>query len=150
MRTQLDYAKAGIVTEEMKQAVVGESISAEQLRDLIGEGVAVLPKNIRRSFPTIRAIGRNLKTKVNANLGTSGECASQELERAKLKASLDAQTDSIMTCLPEATCPSFVTSSSSTRPSWWEPCPFIPWPRKRWPNTEPLETMDSDQLLRRH
>ncbi len=98
MRTQLDFAKAGIVTEEMKQAVVGESISAEQLRDLIGEGLAVLPKNIRRSFSTIRAIGRNLKTKVNANLGTSGECASQELERAKLKASLDARTDSIMAC----------------------------------------------------
>ena len=96
MITQLDHAKAGIVTEEMKKAVDGESISAEELRGLIAGGQAVVPKNINHDFSILRAIGRNLKTKVNANIGTSGECCSIELEREKLKAALDAKTDSIM------------------------------------------------------
>lgn len=96
MMTQLDYAKAGTVTEEMKKAVEGEPVSAEELRDLIAAGHAVLPGNINHPFPIRRAIGRNLKTKVNANLGTSGECCSMDLEAEKLKAALDAKTDSIM------------------------------------------------------
>jgi phosphomethylpyrimidine synthase len=96
MPTQLDYAKKGIVTEEMKRAVVDEPVTAEELRDLIAAGHAVLPKNINRSFPILRAIGKGLKTKVNANLGTSGECSMLDLESEKLKASLRAKTDSIM------------------------------------------------------
>lgn len=96
MNTQLDYAKAGIVTEEMKQAAADEPVSAEQLRQLIAEGRAVLPKNRNHSFPLLRAIGDGLKTKVNANLGTSGECADIALERVKLEASLRAKADSIM------------------------------------------------------
>lgn len=148
MRTQLDYAKAGIVTEEMKQAVVGESISAEQLRDLIGEGVAVLPKNIRRSFPTIRAIGRNLKTKVNANLGTSGECASQELERAKLKASLDAQTDSIMDLSTGGDLSELRHFFLEHSPVMVGAVPIYSVATETVAKHQPLETMDSDQLLR--
>ncbi len=96
MPTQLDYAKAGQITEEMKQAVAGEPVGAEELREAIAAGHAVLPKNHNHSFPIIRAIGRGLKTKVNANLGTSGECHSIELEKDKLDAALRAKTDSIM------------------------------------------------------
>ncbi|MEN6438311.1 MAG: phosphomethylpyrimidine synthase ThiC [Syntrophobacter sp.] len=96
MATQLEMAKAGVVTEEMKKAVEGESISAEELRDLIAAGHAVLPRNHNHDFPVIRAIGKNLKTKVNANLGTSGECCSLDLEREKLDAAVRAGTDSIM------------------------------------------------------
>jgi phosphomethylpyrimidine synthase len=96
MKTQLDYARAGIVTEEMKQAASGEPVSPEQLRQLICNGRAVLPKNRHHAFPVMRAIGEGLKTKVNANLGTSGECADMGLEEAKLEAALQAEADSIM------------------------------------------------------
>ncbi len=96
MATQLDSARAGIVTEEMKKAVADEPMSAEELRALIAAGRAVLPKNINHSFPSIHAIGQGLKTKVNANLGTSGPCCSMELEAAKLEAALKAKTHSIM------------------------------------------------------
>jgi phosphomethylpyrimidine synthase len=96
MKTQLDYAKAGIVTAEMKAAAVGEPVSAELLLQSIADGHAVLPKNHNHSFPLLRAIGRGLKTKVNANLGTSGECAEVELETVKLQMALEAKADSIM------------------------------------------------------
>jgi len=96
MKTQLEYARAGIVTEEMKQAAIGEPVGPEQLRQLIANGRAVLPKNRNHTFPVLRAIGEGLKTKVNANLGTSGECADSTLEEAKLEAALKAGADSIM------------------------------------------------------
>ena len=96
MKTQLDYARAGIVTEQMRQATADEPVTAEQLRDLIAAGRAVLPHNRSRTFPIVRAIGSGLKTKVNANLGASGECADFDMEKAKLAGALQAQTDSIM------------------------------------------------------
>jgi phosphomethylpyrimidine synthase len=94
--TQLDHARAGIVTEEMLGAAQGEPVDAETLRQLIAEGHAVLPRNRNRSPFRYQAIGRGLHTKVNANLGTSGECADMEMEEAKLQAALRAGTHSIM------------------------------------------------------
>lgn len=96
MKTQLDFAKAGIVTPEMEAAARNEPVDAETLRDLIASGHAVLPKNRNHSFPTVRTIGRGLRTKVNANLGTSGECADMDLERRKLEAAIRARADSVM------------------------------------------------------
>ncbi len=96
LKTQLDFAKAGLVTEEMRRAAEGEAVSPEELSCLIAAGMAVLPKNINHSFSQIKAIGHKLKTKVNANLGTSDECVDPELERRKLSAAIRAQTDSIM------------------------------------------------------
>lgn len=96
MITQLDHARAGIVTDEMRRAVEDEPLSAEALRDLIAAGQAVLPKNRNHRIENIHAIGAGLKTKVNANLGSSGECYSLELEAEKLRAALAARTHSIM------------------------------------------------------
>ncbi|MDK2896862.1 MAG: phosphomethylpyrimidine synthase [Candidatus Atribacteria bacterium] len=96
MKTQLDFAKAGIVTEEMRRATEGEAISPEELSRLMAAGLAVLPKNVNHSFPRIKAIGHKLKTKVNANLGTSDERADLKFESCKLSAATKAQADSIM------------------------------------------------------
>ncbi len=96
MPTQLDHAKAGKITEEMKQAVAEEPCSAEELRQSIAAGRAVLPKNHNHSFSVIRAVGQGLKTKVNANLGSSGECCNVEFEKQKLDAALRAKTDTVM------------------------------------------------------
>ncbi len=69
MVTQLDFAKAGIVTEEMREAVKGEPVSAEALRDLIAAGRAVLPKNINHSFPILRAIGQGIENQGKCQSG---------------------------------------------------------------------------------
>lgn len=96
MTTQLEAAQAGVITDEMKKAVENEPVSAERLRDLISAGLAVLSKNVNHSFPDVKAIGKKLKTKVNTNLGTSGECCSMEMEKEKLEAALRAGADSLM------------------------------------------------------
>jgi phosphomethylpyrimidine synthase len=96
MKTQLDKARAGIITPEMEKAALHEGIEAAVLRDLLAKGVAVLPKNINHDFPEIRAIGQGLKTKVNANIGTSDERLDMDLEKRKLSQALKAGADSVM------------------------------------------------------
>ena len=96
MKTQLEKARSGIITPEMERAALHEGIEAAALRELLAAGLAVLPKNINHDFPDIRAIGQGLKTKVNANLGTSGECSDMDLENRKLAIALKAGTDSVM------------------------------------------------------
>ena len=94
--TLLENAKKGITTEEIKKAAAHEDISPEDLRKDIAAGFTVLPKNINHSFNNIRAIGKNLFTKINANIGTSSECCDLKLEIEKLNVAIEAGTDSIM------------------------------------------------------
>lgn len=96
MKTQLQSAKSGIITPEMKKAAEHEGMQASQLRDLIAAGIAVIPKNIVHDFAHIVGIGQGLKTKVNANLGTSSECPDFEREKKKLNKALKAGADSVM------------------------------------------------------
>lgn len=94
--TQLDIAKSGKISPEMEQAAAAENMDPEKLRKLISEGHAVLPKNKNRNFSRILAIGKELKTKVNANIGTSAPCSGVEQEVEKLTAAVEAGTDSVM------------------------------------------------------
>ncbi len=96
MKTQLQKARAGVITPEMQTAAAGEPLSAGELCSLIFSGRAVLPKNVTHDFADVKAIGQGLKTKVNANLGTSGECADMAVEELKLRAAIKAGADSIM------------------------------------------------------
>src|SRR5512139_4022368 len=94
--TQLELARQGTISSEMEQAAAHEGISAEKLRELIAAGLAVIPKNVNHAYERIMAVGSGLRTKVNANIGTSGECTSVGGEIAKLRAAVDAGTDSVM------------------------------------------------------
>ena len=94
--TQLDIARSGKVSTEMNKAAAAEHISADQLRELIASGRAVIPKNKRHQFEQVLAIGEGLRTKVNANIGTSGACTGVENEMAKLDAAVSAGTHSVM------------------------------------------------------
>lgn len=94
--TQLEMAREGKISLGMEQASVAENISAEKLRQLIASGRAVIPKNRRHQFERVLAIGEGLRTKVNANIGTSGLCCGVEQELEKLEAAVAADTDSVM------------------------------------------------------
>ncbi len=148
MATQLEFAKAGIITEEMKKAVQNEPLSPEQLRQLIAAGLAVLPKNINHSFPDLRAIGKNLKTKVNANLGTSGECCSLEMEREKLDAALRAKTDSIMDLSTGGELSSFRGFFLENSPVIVGAVPIYGVATELIARHQALDSMDPDELLR--
>jgi len=94
--TQLDMAKQGKISPEMEQAAAAEGVSAEKIRELVAAGRAVIPKNKNHVFEKVLAIGEGLRTKVNANIGTSGPCSGIEREINKLEAAVAAGTDSVM------------------------------------------------------
>ena len=93
--TQLAQAKAGIVTEEMRQVAEDEHLQPEFIAEGVAKGSIVIPKNINRKFIP-RGIGKGLRTKVNANFGTSEVRHLLEEELEKLKVAVEAKADSVM------------------------------------------------------
>ena len=93
--TQLQAAKEGTITDAMKAVAEYEGYSPEWIRDEVAAGRIVIPKNINHDFVP-RGIGNKLKTKVNANIGTSEEHCNLEEEVAKLKIAVKHGADSVM------------------------------------------------------
>ncbi|MDI3534475.1 MAG: phosphomethylpyrimidine synthase [Thermosediminibacterales bacterium] len=94
--TQLENAKKGIITKEMKEAALREGLEPETLRAGIESGEIVLPCNINHRNCTPIAVGKGLSTKVNANIGTSDAYPEIEKELEKLKAAIEAGAHSVM------------------------------------------------------
>ena len=94
--TQVTRAKKGEISAEMKQAAAEESVSAEYIREKVGAGEIVIPANINHSNLKAVAFGKGLKTKVNANFGTSEDYDQIENELEKLKAAAAAGADAVM------------------------------------------------------
>jgi len=84
--TQLEAARKGIVTDIMRQAAEAEGIDAEILRQRIAEGTAIVCHNLKRPNGRPLAVGKGMRTKVNANIGTSKDDTSidKELEKARI------------------------------------------------------------------
>ncbi|MEW6674273.1 MAG: phosphomethylpyrimidine synthase ThiC [Thermodesulfobacteriota bacterium] len=93
--TQLDMAVSGKITEAMRQVSEYEGIPAEEIRAKVAAGQIVIPRNIHHAF-TARGIGKNLKTKVNANIGTSPSHADLKEELEKLETAVKAGADAVM------------------------------------------------------
>ncbi len=98
MTTQLQAAKAAIVTEQIRFVAESESLQAELVRDEVAAGRLVIPANklhIKTNLKPV-GIGRLLSTKVNANIGTSSVRSSVESEIEKMQTALAAGADTIM------------------------------------------------------
>lgn len=94
--TQLESARKGIITEEMKSAARKEGVEAEYIRKSIEEGTVVINKNkLHRTIDGL-AVGKGLKTKVNANIGSSQDHVDVSEELQKLKVAIDAGADAVM------------------------------------------------------
>jgi phosphomethylpyrimidine synthase len=94
--TLIDKAKKGTITGDMKTVARREGVEPEFIRSEIAGGRIVIPKNILRKNLEIEGLGNKLRTKVNANIGTSKECNSLKTELQKLEQALDAHTDAVM------------------------------------------------------
>ena len=94
--TQLEFAKKGIPTHEMKQVAQDEKIKIEDLLSLIAKGEIVIPKNVHHRSAKATGIGRLMRIKVNANIGTSQDLCDIAVELEKLKACITAGADAVM------------------------------------------------------
>jgi phosphomethylpyrimidine synthase len=93
--TQLEEAKNGRITEAMHQVAVYENVSEELICQRVAEGSVVIPKNMNHAF-IAKGIGKGLKTKVNANIGTSPSHFDLDEELNKLDVSVSAGVDAVM------------------------------------------------------
>jgi phosphomethylpyrimidine synthase len=94
--TQLELARQGIVSDLVKQAAAAEGIDPELLRQRIAAGTAVVCHNVRRKNGVALAVGEGLRTKVNANIGTSRDDLSIDKELEKARVAVAAGADAIM------------------------------------------------------
>lgn len=93
--TRIELAKKGIITDEMKGTALAEGISPERLAADIAEGLTVIPRNINHNIKSI-GIGKGLRTKVNANIGTSKDKISFDDEMEKLDILVKYGADAVM------------------------------------------------------
>ncbi len=92
----MEAAKKGIITSEMKTVADKEYIDADKLRDFIACGQVVIPANINHKSLSPEGIGTGLRTKINVNLGISGDCKNYDMEFEKVKMSLKFGAEAIM------------------------------------------------------
>ena len=94
--TQIETARSGRISAEMRRIAGCENVSAEAVRRGIASGRIVIPRNRLRSIPSLCGIGEGLRTKVNANIGTSKGSSDLGRELAKMDAAVSLGADTIM------------------------------------------------------
>lgn len=94
--TQLEKARNGEITPEMEKVAIKENISSEELRELVSTGRVVIPANINHKNLDPIGIGKTLKTKINANIGTSGDFHDVKDEIKKLEMAEQYKADTVM------------------------------------------------------
>lgn len=94
--TQMEAAKKGILTPEMKAVAEKEYMDPEKLRQLVALGQIAIPANINHKSLNPEGIGKGLRTKINVNLGISGDANNYQAEMDKVRMALDFGAEAIM------------------------------------------------------
>ncbi len=96
MSTQMQLARAGKITDEMKIVAESENIDAEKIREGVAAGVIAICANVNHKNLKPCGVGQGLRTKVNANIGTSSTFPDIEPELEKLDEVIKCGADSVM------------------------------------------------------
>ncbi len=94
--TQMDAARKGIITPQMKTVARKEHIAEEQLRQLVSEGKVVICANKKHSCLEPEGVGSMLRTKINVNLGVSRDCKDYDIELQKVMSAVELGAEAIM------------------------------------------------------
>ena len=95
-KTQKEAARKGIITPQIQAVAEKESIEIKQLMQLIAGGQVAVPANKNHHSLDAQGIGQGLSTKINVNLGTSGDCCNIDKELEKVQTALDMKAEAIM------------------------------------------------------
>ena len=96
IRTQMHYARQGIVTEEMHFVARREHLDSDLVRSELARGRLIIPANIHHTNLEPMCIGVASKCKINANIGNSSVISDVDGELEKLKYSLKYGADTVM------------------------------------------------------
>jgi phosphomethylpyrimidine synthase len=95
-KTQMHYARQGVVTEEMAYVAARERVEPTLVRDEVARGRLVIPANVNHTNVEPMGIGVALSCKVNANIGNSAVTSDVDCELRKLRVSLKYGADTVM------------------------------------------------------
>lgn len=95
-QTQMDAAKQGIVTPQMETVAKKEGMDVQKLLSLVASGQVAIPANKNHTSLSAEGIGTGLKTKINVNLGISGDCKNYDVEMEKVDLALKFGAEAIM------------------------------------------------------
>lgn len=94
--TQMEAAKKGIVTPQIEAVAQKEHIDTQKLLGLVASGQVAIPANIGHTALAPNGIGAGLSTKINVNLGISGDCRDYSVELAKAEMAVKYGAEAIM------------------------------------------------------
>jgi len=94
--TQIEYARKGLISPEIRLVAQREGLDPSVIKEGIARGEIVIPKNVNRNIKAICGIGKGLRTKINANIGTSDNSPNRDEEIEKLKIAIEAGADTVM------------------------------------------------------
>ena len=103
VRTQMHYARHGIVTEEMRHVAHRENLTPDAIRAEVARGRMIIPANINHRNLEPMAIGVAAKCKINANIGNSAVTSNIDEELEKLAYSVKYGAERSWICPPAAT-----------------------------------------------
>jgi phosphomethylpyrimidine synthase len=96
MMTQLELARKGIISSQMKEVARMEGREEAFILKGLAAGEIVLPANLRHTGLVPRGIGKGLRTKVNVNIGTSPDFGGLDSEMEKMRVAVDYGADAVM------------------------------------------------------
>lgn len=94
--TQMEAAKKGIVTPQIEMVAEKEKIEVEKLMELVAFGQVAIPANVHHTSLSPEGIGSGLRTKINVNLGISGDSKDYDRELKKVQMAIDFGAEAIM------------------------------------------------------
>lgn len=94
--TQMEAAKKGIETPQMREVAQKENIEINKLMALVACGQVAIPANVNHMSLSAEGIGTGLKTKINVNLGISGDCKNYDVEMQKVDMAIKFGAEAIM------------------------------------------------------
>ena len=94
--TQMHYARAGTITQEMEFVAIREGVEPEFVRSEVARGRAIIPSNINHPESEPMIIGRNFLVKINANIGNSAIASTIEEEVDKMTWATRWGADTVM------------------------------------------------------
>jgi len=96
VRTQMHYARRGVITEEMQYVARRENLAPETIRDEVARGRMIIPANVNHHNLEPMCIGVASKCKINANIGNSATTSEIEQELDKLRYCVKYGADTVM------------------------------------------------------
>ncbi len=96
MTTQIEAARKGQITQEMRIVAKDEDEPLQRIVHRIAKGTVIIARNVRRENVHPIGIGEGLHTKVNANIGTSADLFDLNLEIEKAKIAVKYGSDTLM------------------------------------------------------